>query len=159
MNYDTSNGLFRRDNRLSIVITFSKKMAHPSAFKFAAELIIGECGEAEFRRKYITHFGIDPVVTSKVWDLIKPVISHKTKPSHLLWALLLLKTYNSEEILSSLVGRTPKTFRKHAWYIIESISKQAKEVVSREIILISYNWRLTHLFSCLSWCRSSGKNV
>ena len=137
MNYDKSNKLFRRDNQLPIVITFSKKMAHPSAFKFAAELIIGECGEAEFRRKYISHFGIDPVLTSKVWDLIKPVISHKTKPSHLLWALLLLKTYNSEEILSSLVGRTPKTFRKHAWYIIESISKQAKEVVSREITLNS----------------------
>ena len=105
-------------------------MAHPKAFEIAAESIIGELATSKFHRSYLSHFGVDPKVTAKIWDMIKPDLPPRTKCHHLLWALMLLKVYNTENILSSWVGVSDNTFRKHAWSIIKIISKQKKKVVS-----------------------------
>lgn len=105
-------------------------MAHPNAFKIATELIIEDCNEYDFKRKYTANFGYDWVLHVKIWDMIKPIIPPKTKPKHLLWALMFLKVYNSEMVLSSWTGVTPKTFRKHMWPVVKAISEQAKQVVS-----------------------------
>jgi hypothetical protein len=54
------------------------------------------------------------------------------RPKHLLWALLLLKVYGTETLLSSFVGGvTEKTYRKWAWCFIDGIAKLESAVVSQ----------------------------
>ena len=51
---------------------------------------------------------------------------------HLLWALMLLKTYETEPGIASWVGGIDeKTLRKWAWVFIEEISFLEPEVVSK----------------------------
>jgi hypothetical protein len=53
------------------------------------------------------------------------------EPCHLLWALLLLKTYETESVLAGLCGGVNEdTFHKWAWHFIEKISYLEHEVVS-----------------------------
>lgn len=56
-------------------------------------------------------------------------------PKHLLWALLFLKTYMSDDILSGMTDTSPKTFRKWARAYVVMISKLKHHVVSKYHIL------------------------
>ena len=45
------------------------------------------------------------------------------KPDYLLWALVLLKNYSTEEVNARLVGGTDvKTYQKWSWLLVKSIS-------------------------------------
>ena len=106
-------------------------VAHPKAFEIAAEDIIGELAPYEFHKQYVGHFGVDSCVSAKIWDLIQGEdLAPKTKCHHLLWALYLLKVYNTEVVLSRCIGVHPNTFRKFAWPIIRAIANQKAKVVS-----------------------------
>lgn len=65
-------------------------------------------------RRFLGFFGAKPVVCSKVWFLILFAIPTSTKPRHLLWALLFLRGYDTEEKNASAVGVDENTFR---WWI------------------------------------------
>jgi hypothetical protein len=56
-------------------------------------------------------------------------------PKNLLWGLLFLKVYGTEDVLSDMVGTTRNTFRKWAWKIVEVLDDMEAEVVSRVYVL------------------------
>jgi hypothetical protein len=73
-------------------------------------------------RKFRAFFGTSPIVCVVVWDMLLVHRPHKSKPEHLLWALLLLKRYNIESFNAALVGVTEKTFRKWSHTFIYLLS-------------------------------------
>ena len=57
-------------------------------------------------------------------------ISSYAKPVHLLWALMLIKIYATEDVLSGIAGVTEKTYRKWAWKFIKAVSDLSYTLVS-----------------------------
>lgn len=50
--------------------------------------------------------------------------------THLLWALVFLKVYSTEEVHCRIVGwPSPKTFRKWSWYFVGKIAELKDEVI------------------------------
>lgn len=82
----------------------------------------------QFYSFFYSHFGTSPDTCLLLWQ--KCTFPPDMKPCHLLWALLFLKLYATEEVLSNIAGSTRKTFRKWAWIVIEAISKLGPKVVS-----------------------------
>ena len=91
-------------------------------------------------REFRSHFGCNSDVVSKIW---KWVMSNKTctlpsscQPIHLLWALLFMRVYTSEETMGSMCGGVgEKTFRKWTKLFIFEIEKLEPEEVSRYMSL------------------------
>jgi hypothetical protein len=72
-------------------------------------------------------------ICAELWNLINPVlsVSRNAQPKHLLWALLLMKQYSTEEVNVRLVGGADnKTYRKWSWLFIEAIANLKASVVS-----------------------------
>jgi hypothetical protein len=69
-------------------------------------------------RKFRQLFGASPTTCSYIWGKLENSNSLPTNahPIHLLYAMLFLKTYGTEELNSALATVTEKTFRK--WYKI-----------------------------------------
>jgi hypothetical protein len=70
-------------------------------------------------------FGAGSEVVADIWNRIEAdaPIDKDAKPKHLLWALVLLKVYQSDEVHCALVGwPSAPTFRKWAWYFVERIA-------------------------------------
>ena len=63
----------------------------------AAKFLLKD-GQSVTERKYRGFFGICPTITLVVWDKIQ---FNSIKPVHLLYALMFLKVYATEEILSA----------------------------------------------------------
>lgn len=86
--------------------------------------------------RYISHFGITPIVTSAVWEQVfveRPSeisTSLCMKPHHLLWALLFMKQYSTEHVIASMIGVDEKTARLYIWEILEIIRASRSEFVS-----------------------------
>ena len=82
-------------------------------------------------RKFRAHFGVSPLVCYLVWMLLANAKRLPTgaKPIHLLPALLFMKVYSSEAVLSPKVGMDEKTYREWNWQMIESIASLAPHVV------------------------------
>ena len=85
-------------------------------------------------RRFISHFGTTPTVASLCWQLI-PNHPRGSHPKHLLWALLFLKLYRSENVHASMVGCDEKTFRKWCRKYIILISRM--DVVSYGPLMLS----------------------
>ncbi|KAL9183038.1 hypothetical protein ACHAXT_004825 [Thalassiosira profunda] len=85
-------------------------------------------------RRYKAHFGIVPGVCADIWAMINPreEISPYAKPVHLLWGLMLMKVYSTEEVLSGIAGVTEKTYRKWAWTFIRATSDLSYSVIRLE---------------------------
>lgn len=80
-------------------------------------------------------FGTHPAMCVSLWHMLSPetTMPKGARPIHLLWALMMLKLYCSESVLSSIAGGvTEKTFRKWAWIFIDGIAKLESRVVSCE---------------------------
>lgn len=92
-----------------------------------------------FEERWISHFGVEAEVCAEAWgrldmDLAGPN-DEAAKPYHLLWALLLLKTYNTESVLTGMCGGVDEdTIRKWAWDFIEKVSYLEPEVVSLKFL-------------------------
>lgn len=91
------------------------------------------------KRKFKAYFGATPQICADIWQMINPheEISSYAKPVHLLWALMLIKVYATEEVLSGIAGVTEKTFRKWAWKFIQATADLSSILVSQ--IFISSN--------------------
>ena len=73
-------------------------------------------------------------------------------PSHLLWALLFLKVYSMEAVLSGMIGINEDNYRKWAWHLIDKVSYLECEEVSHSSILSNYTMRnayLTFIADCV----------
>jgi hypothetical protein len=75
------------------------------------------------KRSFKARFGTSPEVCSEVWERLQPHRPKGALPKHLLRALMFLKLYSSEDVLSDMVGTTRKTFRKWVWLMVKAISK------------------------------------
>ena len=83
-------------------------------------------------RTFRSFFGCDPDTVNFVWRAIMARHGGVIKGSHcqhLLWALLFMKTYATEEVLSSMCSADPKTFRK--WTKI--YTKEISRLLSQEV--------------------------
>ena len=79
------------------------------------------------------------IIWNKIWEKLGPDekddVCKKGTPQckYLLYALLLLKVYSSEEVHCSIVGwPTAKTFRKWSWFFVRKISNLKDDVIQLE---------------------------
>ena len=93
-------------------------------------------------RKFREMFGCSSIVCANAWLLIIEVFD-EDMPSgatkvRFLWALNLLKAYDTEGNLSGNVGERcdEKTFQYWAWYFIEILSERSVEIV-RIVVFVS----------------------
>ena len=83
------------------------------------------------KRRFAGMFGCLPHICAIMFEYLRQMneiqwpLSLGIEPKHLLWALLFLKRYNTEEINLSIVGCDEKTFRKWTWKVIEGLSKMS----------------------------------
>ena len=54
---------------------------------------------------------VPPLVCNLAWNILGPSLPAKTRPKHLLWALVFLKVYTTEHRNCKLTGADEKTFR------------------------------------------------
>lgn len=95
--------------------------------------------EKVFYERWTAFFYAGPEACERAWSLLAADADGVDpdapddkigEPVHVLWALMLLKTYGTEVELSSICGVDEDTFRKWAWHYIEKISYLEDEVVS-----------------------------
>ena len=94
--------------------------------------------EAVFR----SAFGVSSDVCSHTWEYLSTSNrmvegQKKAKPTHLLWALMFLKKYETEIFLCCLLSTTEKTLRKWVWIMIEAVSNIHDDFVSFPNVLSS----------------------
>jgi hypothetical protein len=109
-------------------------------------------------RRFRSTFGTTAVVCCRLWHLLQPVqtMQQGASPRHLLWALMLLKIYSTESVLSTMAqGVDEKTFRKWAWMFIDEISYLEASVVSEKGVATSF---FPHRPTSFLLYRSSGPN-
>ena len=83
-----------------------------------------------FDRDFRSFFGCSPVVCGIIWVKCDGFFSY-TEPKHLLWALLFLKSYETEKKLTSIVKISCRQhYRETVWPIILKLSSLRKKVVS-----------------------------
>lgn len=73
-------------------------------------------------RKYRSFFGVSPLICSICWTLLKNKLPNYSRPIHLLWALLFLKKYETEEVSVALTKADAKKFRKWSWIFVDLLS-------------------------------------
>ena len=86
-------------------------------------------------RKFRALFGCGPLDVATIW---RKMLDHKCLVVgggivHMLWGLMLLKTYATESVLCSTANADEKTFRKWAWPFISAIADLEPVVVSCQI--------------------------
>lgn len=67
-------------------------------------------------------FGVSSLVCYSIWEAIYVELEEGSKPEHLLWALIFLKTYSSERTHCIIAGCSPVTFRKWSWKFISYVA-------------------------------------
>ncbi|KAI0563114.1 DDE superfamily endonuclease [Gracilaria domingensis] len=77
---------------------------------------------AYYIQRFCSIFGVEPIHVLALWKELLPIIIHSCKEKHLLWALLLLKLYNTEHKNAILCGVDEKTFRKWSLYVVQRIA-------------------------------------
>lgn len=76
-------------------------------------------------RRFRGLFGTTPPICSFIWARIAARNAHPpySQPVHLLYALIFLKLYGTEEENKALTGKDEKTFRKWSWTYIELMAR------------------------------------
>ena len=86
-------------------------------------------------RRFRACFGASSNVVASLWNDIvaKGAIESGAQPKHLLWALVHLKVYGSEELNCAIVGwPSAKTFAKWAWYFVKRIAQLKEDTIKLE---------------------------
>ena len=86
-------------------------------------------------RRWKASFGCSPTCCAIVWQMMDPpnnsFIPNNCHPKHLLWALMHMKLYTSQDALSSAVGGvSAKTVRKWVRAFIRELSQLSQTLVS-----------------------------
>ena len=98
-------------------------------------------------------FGLSPFVFVQLWKrLVVKGLLHNAKVYHALWALLFLRMYVYEDLLSSIVGADRKTVRKWIWYMLQKISCLSDDVVSLRLLFL----KIFRLYSYFIMFRLNG---
>ena len=93
------------------------------------------CKDDEKKQRHVfeNHFGCSPEVAAELWSLLllhtDGFMTEKSSPYDFLCGLLLLKLYNTEEVLAKMARCHPDTFRKWSWHYVYALSYLEQEVV------------------------------
>jgi hypothetical protein len=108
-----------------------------SAFLDIGLSIIGRSVKSKklARDRFASSYGTEPLIVAIVWDMMKnsnknSIPDNKPYPKHLLWALMFLKSYDTEMNIASRLRVDEKTYRKWLWIILPWIATLKREVVS-----------------------------
>lgn len=74
-------------------------------------------------RRFIAMFGVTPSICSAIWNLLESNLPQGRTVNHLLWALLFLKNYCTEETNRAIIRADEKTIRKWVWLVVQAISR------------------------------------
>jgi len=104
------------------------------AFVFLANRIMSRNAngsDAVRLRRFRAHFGASPEVVTALWNRLDILdrVPAGGGPQHLLWCLLFMKVYSTEEVLASIVGTSEKTFRKWVWLFVYAVSSLAPDLI------------------------------
>lgn len=79
-------------------------------------------------------FGVSSEIAAEIWNLIEPSVDEPgAAPKHLLWALVFMKVYSTEEIHCAIVNwPSDRTFRKWSWYFIAKIADLKPNIIRLE---------------------------
>jgi DDE superfamily endonuclease len=81
-------------------------------------------------QKFRSHFGCSIDVAVDVWNLIHTDLKHAAQPKHLLWSLVFVKIYATEDVHCRIVSwPDPKTFREYSWYFLGKIASLKEQVI------------------------------
>jgi hypothetical protein len=88
----------------------------------------------EKNARFRSCFGASSEVVATIWNRIEPTIDEPgLHAKHLLWALVFLKVYSTEDIHCSIFDwPSVRTFRKWSWYIVKKIADLKDEVIRLE---------------------------
>ena len=117
-------------------------------FELLGADLMGRSGDTlsdQFLARWTTHFQVSPAVVARAWGMILPQLVRGAHPVHLLWALLFLKQYAKESVLSGMCCVDEDTFRKWTWLIIPLLADLEAEVVSFSSVSYFYD---TFLLIC-----------
>lgn len=84
-------------------------------------------------REFRSLFGIGAIATLAAWYLLRnhDLIPLNGSMVHLLWAMMFLKVYATETVMSRMTHvKDPKTFRHWVWPFISALSDLESRVVS-----------------------------
>lgn len=100
----------------------------PAMFEVLAATIMSNLQLSRARntqdRRFHSFFGTSSVICSILWSSCLPLLEHNATPIHLLWVLMFLKMYNTEEVdASALAGCDEKTVRFWRWEMIKIIAE------------------------------------
>jgi hypothetical protein len=102
-------------------------------------------------RVFRAFFGVPINVITALWSLLQVRIddSHRNaERKHILWALVFLKIYSTEDVHRRIVGwPTAKTFRKWSWYFIGLVASLVDDVIRLDNRLIRADPRVNCLMS------------
>eukprot|EP00536_Pseudo-nitzschia_multiseries_P013684 jgi/Psemu1/212457/e_gw1.601.3.1 len=83
--------------------------------------------------RIISVFGASSSVIAEIWNRIETNVQEGIELKHLLWALVFLKVYSTEEVHCAIVDwPNPRTFREKAWHVIEAIADLKPTVIKLE---------------------------
>lgn len=105
--------------------------------------------EESVDRRFRAHFGCSVAVVAHIWGRIQPALTKPAShPKHLLWALVFIKIYSTEDVHSRIVGWPDrKTFRTWTWYILEKVAALKDEVIVLNNRFEGYDGSTTCLIS------------
>jgi hypothetical protein len=119
------------------------KLSKGVFLELGLEIMQQSC-RAETWRRYRSKFGVSPLMCLAVWRKIVKARGQKgmrgTQPKHLLWALMWLKTYQTENCMSGPAKADEKTLRKWCWFFINAIADLEADVVSTSERCLFYDF-------------------
>jgi hypothetical protein len=86
------------------------------------------------RDRFASSYGTEPLIVAILWQMLmnnsNKCDNSKPYPKHLLWALMFLKSYDTEMNIASRLRVDEKTYRKWLWIILPWIATLKRDVVS-----------------------------
>ena len=73
-------------------------------------------------KRFRALFGVAPNICALLWDLLSHRRPISSRPVHLLWPLLFIKVYGSENTHRAIAGVDAKTFRKWSWCFVHLLA-------------------------------------
>ena len=108
--------------------------------EFTAEFWLREAALLLFRgrRAYQSAFGLMPETTARLWKYLEQVRAD-VKPKHLLWCLLMLKTYDVQDVLHTRCCKSRTTFAHWVWCVVDWLDKALPKVFATLCFLFIYS--------------------
>jgi len=92
------------------------------------------CFSTELRR-FRSFFGVSPSTCAFTWGKIRALgLAPRARPVHLLWALLFLTVYDTEEVIAGFLGVDERTFREWSFELTKVVAKLKPHVVCQLLI-------------------------